>query len=122
MTRTPTKHKLSETARQLQGALCNALSALNEIDPDALKDWLAQADALRMDAADRALIERLLGRLLPRARELDEIFESLETAGEQLGLLDPHQFRAGPTHAPEAVAAAGRQRTWPELAGVSRAA
>lgn len=99
MTRIATKPNLSDVGRQLRSGLCNALSALNEVDPAALKDWLGQADAMPMPAADRGLIERLLACLSPMARELDAVFETLEAAGEQLGLLDPHLFRAGPAPA-----------------------
>jgi hypothetical protein len=91
---TKKKNKPSEVGRQLQSGLCAALSALNEIDPAALKEWLADPDFVHIDAEDRALIEHLCASLLPVTRELDVIFDAIEKAGEQLGLLAPHQFRA----------------------------
>jgi hypothetical protein len=96
MTRTAQQHKLSDVARQLQSSLGSALSALNHIDPVGLKDWLAHADDVHMAAADRALIESLCACLIPITREIEDVFNTLESAGEQLGLLDAHQFRAEP--------------------------
>ncbi len=124
MTRIATKPILSDVGRQLRSGLSRALSALNEVDPAALTDWLGQADALHMPAADRALIERLLTCLAPMAHELEAVFESLEAAGEQLGLLDPHLFRAGPAAEPMTAApmAAGLQPTAADLGRLARAA
>lgn len=90
-------NKPSEVALQLQSDLCTALSALNQIDPAALNEWLADPDFAHLDADDRALIECLKRNVLPITRELDQVFNTLENAGEQLGLLAPDQFRAEPT-------------------------
>src|SRR3954462_14787041 len=90
---TKKKNMPSEVGRQLQNGLCAALSALNQIDPAALKEWLPHPDFVHIYAEDRALIEHLCVSLIPVTRELDVIFDAIERAGEQLGLLEPDQFR-----------------------------
>jgi hypothetical protein len=95
------KNKPSEVALQIKSDICAALLALNQIDPAALNEWLGDPDFAHIDADDRALIESLGANLLPITRELDFVFDTLEKAGEQLGLLAPDQFRAEPTSPPK---------------------